>query len=158
MSYNQIRTCLFTKIYAYTVFQEYIVEAKRKDKQKLRRRIAKMLLLKPHTTMSTVDCNSIIHHDGKLSVYVRIEHELTLLTKERNKRGYFDLIEYEYALLDPAIEHVVGEDLCSIENDKEFDMQLAKFKTIYRNWYYQTAVKYKLPTLRIIPFLLRLLR
>jgi len=44
-----------------------------------------------------------------------------------------------------------------IENDEEFDELLIMFKTIYLNWYYQMAVKYKLPTLRIIPFLLRLL-
>ena len=117
-----------------------------------------MLLLKSNTPISIVDFNSLLHHDGKLSVYVRIEHELIQLIKERKNRGYFDLIEYEYALLDPAIERVVGEDLSDIENDKEFDEQLMTFKTIYINWYYQTAAKYRLPTLRIIPFLLRLLR
>jgi hypothetical protein len=100
----------------------------------------------------------MIQKDEKLSVYIHIEKELTLLIKERKKRGYFDVIEYEYALLDSAIERVVGEDLCDIENDKEFDEQLTTFKTIYLNWYYQTAVKYRLPTLRIIPFLLRLLQ
>ena len=77
---------------------------------------------------------------------------------ERKERGTFDLDEYESALLEPAIERVVGEDLSDIENDREFDTQLAVFKTLYRHWYYQTARKYRLPTLRIIPFLLRLLR
>ena len=158
MSYKRIRAYLFTKTYAYTVFQEYIREAKRKGKQKLKKRIAKMLLLKPYTAMSIADSNSILRRDGKLSVYVRVERELIKLIKERKKRGYFDLVEYEHALLEPSIERIVGEDLCDIENDKEFDEQLTTFKTIYINWYYQTAVKYRLPTLRIIPFLLRLLR
>ncbi len=157
MSYKHIRAYLFTKTYAYTVFQEHILEAKRKDKQKLKRRIEKMLLLKPAATMSIANMNSILYHDGKLSVYVRIEHELIQLIKARKSRGYFDLTEYEYALLDPAIERVVGTDICDIENDKEFDEQLMTFKTIYINWYYQTAAKYRLPTIRIIPFLLRLL-
>ena len=116
-----------------------------------------MLLLKPNTATSIAEFNAILHGDGKLSVYVRIEHELIQLIKERKNQGNFDLIEYEYALLDPAIERVVGADLCDIENDKEFDEQLTTFKTIYSNWYYQTAEKYRLPTLRIIPFLLRLL-
>jgi hypothetical protein len=158
MSYKQIRAYLFTKTYAYTVFQEYIREAKRKDKQKLRSRLIKMLLLKQNTNSQVSDIHSLLLSDGKLSVYIRIEHELSKLIKERKKRGYFDLIEYEHALLESAIERVVGEDLCDIENDKEFDEQLTTFKTIYLNWYYQTAVKYRLPTLRIIPFLLRLLR
>ncbi len=157
MSYKRIRAYLFTKTYAYTVFQKYIRKAGRKEKRKLQRRIAKMLLLKLDA-VSTTDIHSKLHHDGKLSVYVRIEHELIRLIKERKNRGYFDLTEYEYALLDPAIERVVGEDLRDIENDKEFDEQLTIFKTIYINWYYQTAAKYRLPTLRIIPFLLRLLQ
>lgn len=157
MSYKQFRAFLFTKTYAYTVFQEYIHKAGKKEKQKLKRRIAKILLLKPNTAVSIADFNSILHRDGKLSVYVRIEHELIQLIKERKNQGYFDLIEYENALLDPAIERIVGTDLCDIENDKEFDEQLMTFKTIYLNWYYQTAAKYRLPTLRIIPFLLRLL-
>jgi hypothetical protein len=158
MSYKQIRAYLFTKTYAYTVFQEYVREAKRKDKQKLKKRIAKILLLKQNAYMRASDIPSRFRCDGRLSVYIRIEQELIQLTKEREKRGYFDLIEYESAFLEPAIERVVGADLCEIENDKEFDELLITFKTIYLNWYYQTAVKYRLPTIRIIPFLLRLLR
>jgi len=158
MSYKRIRAYLFTKTYAYTIFQEYIHKAGKKEKHNLKRRIAKILLLKPNPAVAIADFNSILHHDGKLSIYVRIEHELIQLMNERKNRGHFDLIEYEYALLDPAIERVVGSDLCDIENDKEFDEQLTTFKTIYINWYYQTAAKYRLPTLRIIPFLLRLFR
>lgn len=158
MSYQQVRAHLFTKTYAYTVFQEYIREAKRKDKQKLRKRLTKMLLLKQNTNRQVSDIHSLLLDDGKLSVYVHIEHELIQLIKERKNQGHFDVIEYEYALLEPAIERVVGADLCDVENDKEFDEQLMTFKTIYINWYYQTAAKYRLPTLRIIPFLLRLLR
>ena len=80
------------------------------------------------------------------------------LIKERRVRGNFDLVEYEYALLEPTIERVVGEDLSDIENDTEFDEQLVRFKILYHYWYYQTAAKYRLPTLRIVPFLLRLLQ
>lgn len=157
MSYRQIRAYLFTKTYAYTVFQEYIREAKRKDKQKLRRRLTKMLLLKQNTNGQVSDIHSLILGDGKLSVYIRVEQKLIQLTEEREKRGYFDLIEYESAFLEPAIERVAGEDLSDIDNDHEFDEQLMKFKALYQFWYYQTAAKYRLPTLRIIPFLLRLL-
>lgn len=158
MSYERIRAYLFTKTYAYTVFQEYIREAKRKDKQKLRKRLTKMLLLKQNTNRQVSDIHSLPLGDGKLSVYVRVEQELIQLINERKTRGNFDLSEYEYALLEPAVERVAGEDLCAIDNDQEFDQQLIVFKTLYQSWYYQTAAKYKLPTLRIIPFLLRLLQ
>lgn len=157
MSYKQIRAYLFTKTYAHTVFQEYIHTAKRKDKQKLRRRLTKILLLKQNTNEQISDIHSFLLGDGKLSVYVRVEQELIQLIKERRARGNFDLSEYEYALLEPAIERIAGADLCNIDNDREFDQQLMVFKTIYQCWYYQTAAKYRLPTLRIIPFLLRLL-
>jgi len=156
MSYKRVRAYLFTKSYAYTVFQDYINKAKRKERQKLKKRLSKVLLLKPNTTKVS-DVPPPLRRNGKLSVYIRVEKELIHLTKERKERGYFDLVEYEYALLEPAIERVVGEDLSDIEDDREFDEQLLKFKMLYKNWYYQTAAKYRLPTLRIIPFLLRLL-
>jgi len=157
MSNTRVRAYLFTKSYAYTVFQDCVDKAKRKEKQKLKKRLSKVLLLRFTTTKGT-DVKPLLRRNEKLSIYVRIEQELIHLMKERKERGYFDLVEYEYALLDPAIEHVVGEDLSDIENDREFDEQLLKFKTIYKNWYYQTSAKYRLPTLRIIPFLIRLIK
>ena len=156
MSYTRVRSYLFTKSYAYTVFQNYIDKAKRKEKQRLKKRLSKVLLLK-FSTPKTSDFHSLIRHNGKLSIYVRIEQELIHLMKERKERGYFDLVEYEYALLEPAIERVVGEDLSDIENDREFDEQLLRFRYLYTSWYYQIAAKYRLPTMRIVPFLLRLL-
>ena len=43
MTYKRVRAYLFTKTYAHTVFQEYINKAKRKEKLKLKKRIAKVL-------------------------------------------------------------------------------------------------------------------
>jgi len=101
---------------------------------------------------------SLVQKDERLTVYIRIEKELTRLTKERKEQGEFDLEEYESALLDPAIERVAGASLSDIEDDKKFDTELMSRKLLYQHWYYQTATKYRLPTIRIIPFLLRLLR
>jgi len=157
MSYKRVRAYLFTKTYAYTVFQDYIDKAKRKEKQKLRKHLSKVLLLKLFATKIT-DVRPLLRRNGKLSVYIRIEKELIRLMKERKERGQFDLVEYEYSLLEPAIEHVAGEDLADIESDREFDGQLQRFKTLYMSWYYQIAAKYRLPTLRIIPFLIRLIK
>lgn len=156
MSYKRVRAYLFTKSYAYTVFQTYIDKAKRNEKLKLKKRLSKVLLLRFNITKAS-DVHSLLRRNGKLSIYVRIEQELINLMKERKERGYFDLVEYEYALLEPAIERVVGEDLADIENDREFDEQLLRFKPLYTSWYYQTTTNYRLPTLRIIPFLLRLI-
>ncbi len=152
MTYKQVRWYLFTKSYACFVLQEYIHKAKGTEKKRLRKRIAKVLLIQPNRAEQTP-----IRRNGKISVYVRIERELMRLITERKERGTFDLDEYEYALLTPAIERVVGEDLSDIDDDREFDRQLTVYKSLYQGWYYQTAAKYRLPTLRIIPFLLRLL-
>lgn len=157
MSYTRVRTYLFTKSYAYTVFQNHIDKAKRNEKQKLRKRLSKVLLLRLDT-IKVSDVYPLLRRNAKIAIYIRIEKELIHLMTERKERGYFDLVEYEYALLDPAIERVVGEDLSDIENDREFDEQLLRFKSLYTSWYYQIAAKYRLPTLRIIPFLMRLIK
>ena len=154
MSYQQIRAYLFSKSYAHTIFRERIRSVKQKEKRRLRARIARILLLGQFQQKGT---RSITKANEKLSIYIQIEKELRLLVKERKERGVFDLEEYEYALLDPAIERVAGKSLAEIEDDRTFDMALIARKALYQRWYYQTAVKYKLPTLRIIPFLLRLL-
>ena len=127
---------------------------KRKEKHRVRARIAKILLLGQSQQKSF---RSKTKNNEKLSIYIQIEKELTLLAKERKERGIFDLEEYEYALLDPAIERVAGASLAKIEDDRMFDMELINRKILYQRWYYETTVKYRLPTLRIIPFLLRLL-
>jgi len=155
MTYKQVRWYLFTKSYAYTVFQEYVCQAKGREKQRLKKRIGKVLLIQPTRAKQTP---TTFRRNGKVSVYIRIERELVRLISERKERGTFDLDEYEYALLEPAIERVVGEDLSDIEDDGEFDEQLLVYQSLYRHWYYQTARKYRLPTLRIIPFIVRLLQ
>lgn len=78
-------------------------------------------------------------------MYIRIEKELIALIRERKERGEFDLDEYEYALLDPAIERVAGSDLSRIEDDREFDQKLIERIAHYKHWYYQTAQTYRLP-------------
>jgi hypothetical protein len=158
MSCNRVRAYLFSKSYAYIVFQECIHTAKLKNRKQIKIRIKKILLFGQmlHDKHFS-DSKFIVRKDEKLSVYIRIEKELTLLSKERKERGTFDFEEYEYALLDPAIERVAGASLARIEDDRTFDTELTARKALYQRWYYQTTAKYRLPTLRIIPFLLRLL-
>lgn len=65
--------------------------------------------------------------------------------------------DYDKAIMEPAIERVAGNHLKNIKDDKVFDAQLEELQRKYQNWYYTTAYKYKLPTSRIIPFILRLI-
>lgn len=77
----------------------------------------------------------------------------------KDNKSYFKDSDYEkeLALLSLAIERVVGNNLKNIEDDSLFKQQLEDFKRKYAYWYYKTAYKYKLPTIRIVPFLLRLI-
>lgn len=158
MSYKRVRAYLFSKSYACSIFESYIHIAKRKDKSRIRRHLKNILLFGQMINVNHAPrIRSLVQKDERLTVYIRIEKELTRLTKERKERGEFDLEEYESALLDPAIERVAGASLSDIEDDKKFDTELTSRKLLYQRWYYQTAALYRLPTVRIIPFLLRLL-
>lgn len=73
MTYKQVRWYLFTKSYAFTVFQEYIHKAKGQEKQVLKKRLAKVLLIQPNRAKQIP---TTFRRNGKISVYVRIEREL----------------------------------------------------------------------------------
>ncbi|MDO8498343.1 MAG: hypothetical protein Q7S44_00965 [bacterium] len=66
--------------------------------------------------------------------------------------------DYDWALVEPAVERAVGNYLCNIKNDSEFEGKLLLLKIRYKTYYYYVADKYKLPTIRILPFILRLIR
>ncbi|MFH1536023.1 MAG: hypothetical protein ABIC96_03070 [Patescibacteria group bacterium] len=94
----------------------------------------------------------------KMLVYLEIEHEIINLTLEKQDKENTAFEDYDKAIMEPAIERVAGNRLKNIEDDKVFDTQLEELKRKYQNWYYATAYKYKLPTSRIIPFILRLIQ
>lgn len=77
--------------------------------------------------------------------------------QERENKNSLILEDYEYALLSPAIERVVGNTLIRINDDYEFEIKLHESERLYTRWYYSIAYHYRLPTLRIIPFILRLI-
>lgn len=94
----------------------------------------------------------------KIAVYTQIEKELIVLSQEKsNKSDFAEEYEYGEGLLSPAIEHVAGNSLGSIKSDHKFEERIQCQINKYRNWYYEIAYKYGLPTLRITPFLLRVI-
>jgi len=93
----------------------------------------------------------------KLSVYLKVEKELLFLIGERQKKEHEIPDDYERAVLTPAIERVTGNTLAKITNDGEFEAKLATLRNLYTYYYYLVTCRYRLPTLRILPFLVRLL-
>jgi len=94
----------------------------------------------------------------KIAVYTKIEKELIILSQEKsNKSDFAEEYEYGEGLLSPAIERVAGNSLENIKDDYKFEEKIPDQINKYRNWYYEIAYKYGLPTLRIVPFLLRVI-
>jgi len=77
----------------------------------------------------------------------------------KKNKSTFSEFEYEYGntLLSLAIERVAGNNLKNIKDDSEFERKLTILIKSYQHWYYCVAYRYKLPTLRILPYILRLI-
>lgn len=95
----------------------------------------------------------------KISIYLQIEHELWILQNMKRDREKFTEFEYQNStmLLELAIERVAGNNLKNVKSDGVFDEELSNLIKIYRRWYYTVAYTYKLPTIRILPFIMRLI-
>lgn len=104
--------------------------------------------------------NKNITERNGIRFYLAIEDELIALTESKKHRSqdFFDPdYENEFAVLSLAIERAAGNLLNHVEDDFVFDQQCEEMKKICLKWYYKTAYKYKLPTTRIVPFVLRLI-
>jgi len=65
--------------------------------------------------------------------------------------------DYQHQLLYPAIERAAGNLLTDAVSDRKFQELLIEKIKEYTSTYYKVAYKFKLPTIRIIPFLIRLI-
>lgn len=104
--------------------------------------------------------NKKIPDKEKIAVFLAIESELITLSDAKINRSssFFDPdYEDEFAILSIAIERTVGNKLVNIEDDSIFNHQQEILQKLYFRWYYKVAWKYKLPTTRIVPFVLRLI-
>lgn len=92
-----------------------------------------------------------------LKIYLEIEKELIILIEEKLDEYSTAKEDYQRQLLFPAFERAAGNSLGKIKDDYEFSIKLGVRINEYGNIYYKVAYKYKLPTIRIVPFLLRLI-
>ena len=93
-----------------------------------------------------------------LKIYLEIEKELLSLSEEKLDKYSTAVEDYQRQLFNPAIERAVGNFLENIEDDNKFQKLLdEKFRSAGYT-YYKVTNKYRLPKIRIVPFLLRLVR
>lgn len=165
--FEAMRLALFTKSYAGYYFTQCVKESK--DPDALAKRLAKALLFKEALLLyflspkySKREVSRIIKEidddKDKIKVYLKIEKQLILLIQDKKLKDNYVTEEYEHALLAPAIERVAGDSVSNIKSDTRFETKLIERRRIYNHWYYSVAYKYRLPTLRIIPFISRLIR
>lgn len=93
----------------------------------------------------------------KIEAFLAIEEEMIFLTIARQDKENIINDDYERAILLPAIERAAGNSLRHVNNDLIFEQRLDEVRNEYTRWYYEIAYRYKIPTLRIVPFLLRLI-
>ena len=93
----------------------------------------------------------------EIQAYLAIENEIITLKITREDKENMVNEDYERAILSPAIERAAGNNLRDIKEDSVFEQSLEELKKDYRRWYYEIAYRYKLPTPRILAFILRLI-
>jgi hypothetical protein len=182
LTFKKIRPDLFVRSYAnYRIVQEIRRKYKLDDKltsKELRTKyfkkraipeIAKLsqalnLAYKPLWESLLLNKTPVLNKKmpdrEKIKAYLVIESELiTLSTAKINRTSSFFNPDYqdESAILSIAIERAVGNKLINIEDDSVFNHQQEILQKLYLRWYYKVAWKYKLPTTRIVPFVLRLI-
>ncbi len=181
LTQSKIRIALFTNSYAshriaQAIKKKYKVDRKLNPKELRRKYFSKNAIPEISRLSRTLNLpyeplwegillnkpshlNKNVPEKEKIKAYLAIEKELIMLSVEKEARvnSFFEPdYESEFALLSIAIERAVGNKLINIEDDSAFIHQQEIFQKLYLRWYYKVAWKYKLPTTRIVPFVLRL--
>ena len=182
-TFKKIRFVLFTRSYTHYFISQYIkskykindrLPAKTLQKKYFNKyaipeisRLAKVLNFKYPALWKSIILNERpalskkAAEKEKIEIYLSIEDELAQLFRQKQKQhksDYFDPdYEGEVALLSVAIERAIGDALDNVEDDFAFATQSEELRRKYMYLYYKIAYKYKLPTLRITPFVIRLI-
>lgn len=93
----------------------------------------------------------------ELQIFLNIEKELGSIAIEKLDEYSTAKDDLQRQMLLPAIERAVGNDLADIDDNREFENETEKKIQEYTCTYYKVAGKYRLPTMRIVPFILRLI-
>jgi len=92
-----------------------------------------------------------------LRIYLEIEKELAKLIEEKLDEYSTAKEDYQRKLLSPAFERAAGNLIQDLDDDRKFQEALELRIQKYAYVYYKIAYKYKLPTMRVVPFILRII-
>lgn len=167
ITYNKVRLSLFLRSYgAYTILDRF----KKKPNYRIVSRLSNVLNLDiyllnkfftsgkyPRGLPNLNRLTKYLVPKEKMLVYLEVEREIINLTLEKQDKEKTAFEDYDRAIMEPAIERVAGNHLCKIQDDREFEEKLILLKTKFKTYYYSVAYKYKLPTPRITPFIIRII-
>jgi len=180
-TFNKVRLSLFIRSYAHYYITQYVrvkhkindkltpreLRAKYYDKHAIPEisRLCRVLNLNYASLWKSIllekkyALNKKIKGKDNIGIFLSVEQEIIALSIAKQNKSDFKDPDYEseLAVLSIAIERAVGNDLKDIEDDFDFAQRLEELKKKYNYWYYKVAYKYKLPTLRITPFVVRLI-
>lgn len=171
ITYNKVRFALFIRSYPgqYIAKQLRVKYQINTDTAKEISRLAKVLnlnldllrffvLFDPNSPLFSKLKKRLNERDREeIVTYLEIENEILSLSQEKENKESLVRDDYDNALVEPAIERVAGNKLSKVEDDLEFESKLEDLKKRYTKLYYAVAYRYKLPTIRILPFILRLI-
>lgn len=161
--YEEVRFFLFTSSYSANKITVYLKEKyKGRKLEKSVVNLATVLRFKQKQTADFVLFDVKPKYPYRkipktIRAYLEIEKELLKLSEEKLDEYSMALEDYQGQLLSPAIERSVGNFLTDVKNDYRFQKLLEERLGETRYNYYKVANKYKLPTMRIVPFVLRLI-
>ena len=178
-TYHKTRLALFVRSYVgYSIANHLIIKYKIDDKQtkpQLHKqfsnkkaipeisRLSKALNLNYQLLWQFVVLNKKQSLSRKISInekimaFLAVEAEMTFLTLVKRDKENIISEDYERAIFGPAIERTVGNCVRNINDDCVFEQKLEELQREYRQRYYEIAYKYKLPTPRILAFIIRLI-
>lgn len=93
----------------------------------------------------------------EILIFLAIEREIINISEKGLIESLLEVDDYHGAVLQTAVERAVGNKLFDVDDDNEFSAKLLELEKSYLRCYYRVAYRYKLPTIRILPFILRLI-
>ncbi|MBN1168990.1 hypothetical protein JXA63_03820 [Candidatus Woesebacteria bacterium] len=162
INYKKVRSFLFANSYSANKIAVHLnAEYKGRKLEKVSKNLAVVLRFRQKQIINFVlfDIKSECPYQRipkSIRLYLEIEKELLKLSEEKLDEYSTASEDYQNQLLSPAIERAVGNFLTDVKNDKRFQNLLEdKIKSAHYT-YYKIAYKYALPTMRTVPYILRL--
>lgn len=163
--FDTIRFSLFTRSYSAKLLAEYIIKRSKKNDASLETDIlflAKVLRFKYKDlqefvlNFSTFD-RSLISLPFDTEIFLEVEKEFHRISSESLDSYSLTQDDYRKPTLMAALERIVGDTLAEVDDDSEFQRQLDEGTRQFRYFYYKVAWKYRLPTMRNVAFLVRMI-